>query len=228
LVFHRRGRRLLASASLAALALAWTLPARTCALEAPRETSYSESTGQPAAESAARASVTLALALANSDGEERPVLDLRGRRTQPDNSSLFRVSAQVSRIPCPGEYRLTSAQEDDLTGNTETYTALIKLFEPEAHPAGTRCGLSPPRLPGHVEIILHDPEERTFRLDADREGGGPFGGSLMFRIYPECDRDYRLETDLDLSGWSRSIEFRVRVIEFSATFQGRRIPTQRC
>jgi hypothetical protein len=219
---------LLASASLAALLLTWTLPTGACALVAHRGTPHGDSTGPFAAEGLARASVTLALALAGADGQERPVLDLRGRRTQPDNSSLFRVSAHVSQMPCSGEYRLTSAQEDDLTGNSETYTALIKLFEPEAHPPGTRCGIPPPRLPGHVEITLHDAEERTFRLDADRHGGGPFGGSLMFRIYPECDRDYRLETDLDLSGWSRSIEFKLRVLEFSATFQGRRIPTQRC
>jgi hypothetical protein len=212
--------------SLATLALAWMRPPEV--VFGAREAWLDSDPNLLSAESATRASVTLALALAAAGEEGRPVLDLRGRRTQPGNSSLFRVSAHVSRMPCSGKYTLTAAQEDDLNGNTQTYTALIKLFEPEARPLGTRCGLLPPRLPGHVEIKLHDSEETTFRLDADRQGGGPFGGSLMFKIYPECDRDYRLETSLDLSGWSRSIDFRARVLEFSATFQGRQTPTQRC
>jgi hypothetical protein len=219
---------LLASAGLVAFTLAWMLP-EPCALAALGEMPFDSNATNPLiAESAPRASVTLALSVADAGGEERPVLDLRGRHTNPRNSSLFQVSANVSRIPCPGNYMLTSAQEDDLTGNTETYAALIELFEPDAQPPGTRCGISPPHLPGHVEIALYAPKERTFKLNADRQGGGPFGGSLTFKVYPECDKDYRLKTDLSLSGWNRSAEFGVRVLEFSATFQGRQIPTQRC
>ena len=66
------------------------------------------------------------------------MLHLRGLRTTPGNSSAFDVSAYITRVPCQGQYLFTAAQENTLNGNSQTYDALIRLFE--AHPAGGRCG----------------------------------------------------------------------------------------
>jgi hypothetical protein len=179
------------------------------------------------AESDINASVTIALELASTDGEGQPVLEIRGRRTRPGNSGPFRVSTRVYRTPCVGEYTLSLAQEDDLNGNTVTYRALVKLLKPGEHPPGASCGLEPPRRSGRVEIKLHDPEKRILDLDADRSGGGPFVGELTFETFPGCE-DYRLETDLELTGWRRRVDFELQVLEISGSYQGRPIPTQRC
>jgi hypothetical protein len=207
--------------------MTWMLPVRAWALGAPGETPYSGQTNPLVAETAAKASVTIALALTGAGAEERAALSLRGRRTRPGNSGPFKVSAQVSRLLCPGEYTLTMAQEDDLNGNSVSYIALVRLLQPQKDPPGSRCGVSPPRLPGHVGVRLRGPEGWIFNLEGDRQGPGPFAGMLIFKVFPGC-ADYRLETELDLSIWRRNFAFEFRVLEFSGSFQGRPIHPQRC
>jgi len=213
-----------------AFGLAWILPTNVRALGDLGGTPPDRApTALLEAESAAKGSVTIALGLAGAGGEERPVLDVRGRRTGAGNSGRFRVlTAHIFRAPCPGGYTLDVTQEDDLTGNTLVYTALVKLLDPEAQPHGRRCGPLPPRLPGHVGIKLRAPrKEPILNLDVDRQNPGPFSGSLTFVVFPECD-DYRLETELDLPGWGRDIDFSFQVVEFSGSYQGRPIPKQEC
>jgi hypothetical protein len=222
--FIRAGWRFSACAGLVVLALSWMLPARTLALADPPDPIAPSGSIE---EGDINASVTIALELTGADGEGQPVLEIRGRRTRPGNSGPFRVSTRVYRTPCAGEYTLSLAQEDDLNGNTVTYRALVKLLKPDEHPPGAPCGLEPPRRPGHVEIKLRDPERRIFDLDADRSGGGPFNGELTFEAFPGCE-DYQLETDLELTGWRRRADFELQVLEFSGSYQGRPIPTQRC
>lgn len=212
------------------LALAWSLPTCTQALGAHGGTPLKRgSINLLEAESAAKGSVTIALGLAGAGGEERPVLDVRGRRTVAGNSGRFRVlTANIFRAPCPGGYTLDMTQEDDLRGNTLVYTALVKLLDPGAQPPGRRCGPLPPRFPGHVGIKLRAPrKDPILNLDVDRQDPGPFDGWMTFEIFPECE-DYRLETELDLPGWRRDIDFKFRVVEFSGSYQGRPIPKQEC
>lgn len=220
--------RLLTIGGLATLAFAWMLPADAFGLGAPGDAPFETDYAVPlVAESSADPSVTLGLVVRES-GAERPTLDLRGSRTNPGNSGPFNVSTHISHIPCAGEYLFTAAQENTLNGNNATYAALIRLFDPEAHPAGARCGVSPPRLPGDMEISLSVLENKIFILEGDRENGGPFNGTLAFDMLSQCGKDYRLRTELDLAGWMRDVEFSVRVLEFKVTFQGRALPTQRC
>lgn len=226
-VFKRVGLSL-TSIGLAVLALAWTMPADAFGLVASSDKPFETDHAVPlVAESSTDASVTLGLVVHES-GAERPTLNLRGSRADPGNSGPFDVSTRVSQVPCAGEYLFTAAQENTLNGNNETYAALIRLFDPEAHPAGARCGISPPRLPGHLEVSLSVLESKIFSLKGDRENGGPFNGTLAFDMFPQCGRDYRLGTELGLAGWTRKVEFNVRVLEFKVTFQGRALPAQRC
>lgn len=230
----RGGWRLLASTGLAMLVLTWMPPASALGREAPSDTPFAiASPNRLIAESSAKTSITLGLEVLQTDAEELTMLELHGRRTAANNSAPFKVSVPIARVPCPGSYLFTAGQEDTLNGNTVTYTALIRLFDPDARPAGARCGVRPPQLPGRLEMILSTPERNghekkdTFLLEAEREGTGPFGGTLTFKQLPEC-RDYRLRTALDLDGWERVVDFKVQILEFKWTFQGREVKPQRC
>jgi hypothetical protein len=161
-------------------------------------------------------------------GSERPTLDVRGSRTSPGNSGPFKVNADISRIPCPGEYRFEAAQENTGNGNSATYTALIKLFDLVSHPADARCGISPPPFPGSESVSLGVLKSEFFVLEGTRPDAGPFKGTLTFDHFLQCGKGYRLETTLDLTGWRRSFDFKVRVLEVKATLQGRKIPDERC
>lgn len=204
-VFESRGRSLVAaSIGLVALLLALAPPA-------------------PASDS----SITLGLRVARTN-PVRPTLDLRGTTVGRDNPGAFRVETHIARIPCPGEYRFDAAEEDSSNGNSSTYSALLRLFDPSIRPAGSRCGGPPPLLPGRVNVLLQDRVDRLFVVRGARSNGGAFEGGLSFSRLPQCDRSYELEADLDLAGWSRSAEFKVQVLEIHTTLQGRPVQSERC
>lgn len=190
----------------------------------PRETGAIEPL---LAESSAGTSTTLGLKV-NRPGAERPTLDARGSRPGPGNSGKFGMSADISRIPCAGEYVFGVALENAGNGNSQTFTAVIELFDPALRPAGARCGVAPPRLGGHLDVSLTVLEHEPFSLEGDRSNGGSFKGKLTLAKFLECNKDYRLGIELDLAGWRRRADFKVRVLEFEATYQRRRIPSQRC
>jgi hypothetical protein len=156
------------------------------------------------------------------------MLGLRGNRTSPGNSGTFKVAASIYSVPCPGEYRFEAAQENTGNGNSATYTALIRLFDPSSHPPGARCGVSPPPLPGRVSVSLAALDDELFVLHGTRRNPGPFKGTLSFVSFLQCNRPYRLETALDLAGWTRSLDFRLQVLEVNATLQGKKLPGERC
>ena len=189
-------------------------------------------TSMPAAAStnagnSAESSITVGLEVSRS-GAERPLLAVRGYRNGPGATGTFEVDADVSRIPCPGAYRFEAAQENTRNGNSATYTALIKLLDPELRPPGARCGVAPPPLSGQIRIALGARESEPFVLRGERRGGGQFKGRLSFISFPECDRPYQLKTALDLAGWDRNVDFRVRILEVDATIQGKKVLDERC
>jgi hypothetical protein len=177
--------------------------------------------------SAMDSSVTIGLELTRK-GTEKPALSLRGNSISREEPSAFRVDTHIARIPCPGEYRFDAAEEDSSNGNSSTYSALIRLLSFSAHPADSRCGASLPPLPGRMSIYLQDRVEAFFAVQGARSNAGPFKGPLSFNGVPQCDRDYRLETELDLARWSRSVDFKVKVIQIDVTLQGKSIESKRC
>ena len=208
-VFHRGCWRLLVGASLATLALAWASPAGALGFGA----------GDP--------SVTIGLQAIHSNSL-RPTLDLRGHSIDREDSEAFSVDTLLSRVPCPGEYRFEAAEEDSGNGNSSTYNALIRLAGPTAHPDGGRCGGALPPVRGQMSVLLQDRVDRLFVVKGTRSNGGAFGGRLTLTSLPQCDRNYTLEANVDLAGWSRSLEFRVQVLEVNATLQGKSIESERC
>lgn len=221
-VFNMGGLRFLACMAVLALAL---LPLATAPANQP-STADSVLISSPA-EGSSGSSVTVGLEVARS-GTVRPALTIRGNRTSASDTGPFRAETEVSRIPCPGEYRFEAAQEDARTGNSATYTALIELFDLSASPAAARCGIPPPPLAGRVSILVEAHGDETFVLHGKRRNGGRFKGELFFKEFLRCGRPYRLSADLDLVGLRREFDFKAHVIEVRAEFQGRKIPNQRC
>ena len=227
-VFARRGQSVAVASIGLTLLLVPMLPASAFGQMAAGDPRLDiDPTAPLLAESSKESSITLGLEISRTDAA-RPTLDLRGHRTTPGNSGTFKVGANISRIPCPGEYRFEAAQENTGNGNSATYTALVKLFDPSSHPPGARCGVSPPPLPGRVSVSLATLDSELFVLHGTRRSAGQFKGTLSFVSFLECGRAYRLETALDLAGWNRSFDFGLRVVEVNATLQGKKLPDERC
>ncbi len=170
------------------------------------------------AESLDESTFTVGFELSRS-GAERPTLAVRGHRSSGIGASgPFEVSANVSRIPCAGVYRFEAGQENTRNGNSASYSARIRLLDPEPP---LRCGIAPPPLPGEVEVSLTVRESELFHLRGERHNAGLFEGTLNVARLPECGQPYRLEARLDLAGWDRSVDFKVRILEVDATFQGK-------
>lgn len=228
-VFKWEGLRLLASVGLTALALALlptaSAPARVTAADPPL--GITDPLFPLLAESSSDTSVVIGLTVARAN-PVRPTLDLRGRSIDRDEPDAYRVDTRVSRIPCSGEYRFRAGTEDTSNGSSSSYSALLKLFSPSTRPAGARCGGRPPPLPGRMSLRLQDQVNKLFAVQGGRSNGGAFEGRLSLSSLPECDKTYVLEAALDLAGWSRSAEFKVRAIEVSSTLQGRTIEDKRC
>ncbi|MET0304619.1 MAG: hypothetical protein ABW196_00125 [Solirubrobacterales bacterium] len=219
--FKTEGWRLLAGAILIALISVCSLPRAAHALETvPFDGGL---TGFPIAESATRASFTIALDLVETKGDEQEVLELRGRRTTSGNTGTYNVSAGVSATPCPGTYRLSADQENSLNGYTLTYGALMKLVKPAGLPAGAGCDQLP-RSTGRVLMGLRNPVigplATVFALDVRKQGGGTFAGTLMSGALPACAGGYRLETELVLPGRRRSLDLEVQMLEVRRYIQG--------
>jgi hypothetical protein len=200
---------LLANASLATLALAWASPAGA----------WGFGGGDP--------SVTIGLQAIHSNSL-RPTLDLRGHSIDHEDSEAFSVDTHLSRVPCPGEYRFEAAEENSSNGNSSTYDALIRLAGPTAHPAGERCGGALPPVRGQMSVLLQDRIDSLFVVKGSRSNGGAFGGRLTLSSLPQCHKSYTLEVNVDLTGWSRSLEFRVQVLEVNTTLQGEPAESDRC
>lgn len=200
---------MLASAGLATLALAWAVPAGAWGfgVEDP--------------------SVTIGLQAIHSNSL-RPTLDLRGHSIHRDDSEAFSVDTNLSRVPCPGDYRFEAAEEDSSNGNSSTYDALIRLVGLTDHPAGGRCGGALPPVRGHMSVLMQDRVNRLFVVKGSRSNGGAFGGRLTLSSLPQCDRSYTLEANVDLVDWNRSLAFRVQVLEVNTTLQGKSIESERC
>lgn len=200
---------MLASAILATLALAWAAPAGAWGFEG----------GDP--------SVTIGLQAIHSNAL-RPTLDLRGHSIDREDSEAFSVDTHLSRVPCPGEYRFKAAEENSSNGNSSTYDALIRLAAPTAHPVGGRCGGALPPVRGQMSVLLQDRIDSLFVVKGSRSNGGAFGGRLTLSSLPQCHKSYTLEVNVDLTGWSRNLEFRVQVLEVNTTLQGEPAESDRC
>jgi hypothetical protein len=172
-------------------------------------------------------SVIIGLTVAEMD-PVRPTLDLRGRSVSRSEPGTYKVDTHISRIPCPGEYRFHAATEDTSNGNSSSYSALLKLFDPSARLPGAHCGGTPPPRPGRMSIRLQDRTENLFTVKGGRSNAGAFEGSLAFSSVPECDKTYTLDAALELVGWSRRIEFNVRAIELNVNLPGRTTEDKRC
>lgn len=213
------------------VALALALPIQATALGAtwagPSSLRLSEPLVPQIAESSSDTSVVIGLTVVRTN-PVRSVFDLNGRSVDREEPDEYKVGTNVSRIPCPGEYRFRAGTEDTSNGNSSSYTALLRLFSPSTRPAGARCGIEPPPLPGSMRIRLQDQADRLFAVKGSRSNGGEFGGRLFLSSVPQCDRTYSLEAALNLTGWSRSAEFKARAIEFRSTLQGRIIEDREC
>lgn len=227
-VLKTAGSRLLANIGLVTLALALlptTAPARATANDLPLQVAPPFS--PLLAESSSDTSVVIGLTVARTD-PVRPTFDLRGRSIDREEPGEYTVSTDVSRIPCPGEYRFRAGMEDTSNGNSSSYSALLKLFDPSTQPVDARCGGKPPALPGRMSIRLQDQVNRLFTVKGGRSNAGRFEGHLSLVSLPECDKTYVLEATLSLTGWSRSAEFKVRAIELKAILPGRIVEEKQC
>lgn len=228
-VFKNGGARLLAGVGLTSLVISLGLPPTALGGETPDDPSLKNTTpfSPLLAEPSSDTSVTIGLTVAQKS-PVRPALDLRGRSISRNETEDYKVEARIPRIPCPGEYRFHAATEDTSNGNSSSYSALLRLFSPSVHPAGARCGGSPPPLPGHMSVLMQDRVDRLFLVQGVRSNAGAFEGRLSLSSVPECDKSYTLETTLDLAGWSRSVEFKAQAIEIDTTLQGRPAESKRC
>ncbi|HSS04473.1 MAG TPA: hypothetical protein VLK89_04710 [Solirubrobacterales bacterium] len=221
--------RLLIGGGLATLVFTLALQAKALGHASTGDPSFEIATpfSPLIAESSSDTSVIVGLTIARTD-PTRPTLDLRGRSVSRYEPEAYKVDTHISRIPCPGEYRFHAATEDSSNGNSSSYSALLRLFDPSAHPPGTPCNQAPPPLPGEMRVLLQDGLEKLFAVKGGRSNGGTFEGGLFLSSLPECDKTYTLKATLELAGWSRSAEFKVRAIELSSTLQGRTIEDKRC
>lgn len=158
----------------------------------------------------------------------RPTLDLRGRSVDRNEPAAYEVDTHISRIPCPGEYHFHAATEDTSNGNSSSYSALLRLFDPSPRLPGAHCGGTPPLRPGRMSVRLQNRTETLFTVKGARSNAGAFEGSLVFSSVPECDKTYTLDAALDLAGSSRRIEFNVRAIELNVNLPGRATEDKRC
>ena len=222
------GIRLLATISLTALALT-LLPATSAVaqvtLDPPLEI------GDPllplSADSSSDTSVVIGMTVARTNPVS-PTFDLRGRSIDRRKPGEYEVSTHVSRIPCPGEYRFRAGTEDTSNGNSSSYSALLRIFSPSTHPAEAPCGARPPAFPGRMSIRLQDQVNRLFQVKGGRSNAGAFEGHLSLSSLPECDKTYMLEATLNLTGWSRRAEFKVRAIELRSILQGEIVEDRQC
>lgn len=213
------------------VALALALPIQAMALGAtsagPRSLVLSEPLVPQLAGSSSDTRVTIGLTVARTD-PVRPTLDLRGRSIDRSEPGAYEVHTHVSRLPCAGEYRFYAGTEDTSNGNSSSFRAQLRLFDGSTSPAGARCGGKPPPLPGYMSLRLQDRIDRLLVIKGGRSNGGAFDGRLDLASLPECDKTYTLEAKLDLNGWKRTGEFKVRAIEVSSTLQRKPIEDKRC
>lgn len=227
-VLKNRGARLLAGVGLTSLAISAGSTATVLGSETPDDLPFGAGSLSPLlAQPSSDTSVTVGLTVAQTS-PARPTLDLRGRSIGRDETEDYKVETRVPRIPCPGEYRFHAATEDTSNGNSSSYSALLRLFDPSVHPPGARCGGSPPPLPGQMRVLLQSRVDRLFLVQGARSNAGAFEGKLSLSSVPECNKNYTLEAALNLSGWSRSVEFKVQAIEINTTLQGRPAESKRC
>jgi hypothetical protein len=221
--------RLLACGGLATLASTLTMQATALGLTTgdQRPLKLDEPLLPLLAESSSDTSVVIGLTVARTN-PVRPTLDLRGRSIDRTEPGAYEVNTHVSRLPCPGEYRFHASTEDTSNGNSSSYSALLKLFDGSTHPAGLRCGGKPPPLPGRMSLRLQDQIDRLLLIKGGRSNAGAFEGRLDLASLPECNKTYTLEATLDLNGWRRSAEFKVRAIEVSSTLQRKPVEDKRC
>jgi len=155
-------------------------------------------------------------------------LALRGRSVDRQHPGTFSVSTDVSQLPCPGQYLFHADTENDSNGNSSSYDALLRLYDPSSRPSEAGCGLTPPPLPGRLSFLLQGPKTRLFSIEGGRSNAGAFEGGLLFASTPECNRGYTLEASLDLTGWSRYAKFKVETLWYRTTLQGEKPSGERC
>lgn len=161
-------------------------------------------------------------------GLTNPALALRGRSVDRDQPGLFSVSTRVSQLPCPGQYVFHADTENDSNGNSSSYEALLRLYDPSSQPPGARCGIAPPPLPGRLSVLFQGPKTTLFSNRGSRANAGSFEGGLLLASVPVCDESYTLNAALDLSGWSRQAEFKVETLWYRTTLQGEKPAGERC
>ena len=161
-------------------------------------------------------------------GLANSALALRGRSVDREHPGTFSVSTDISQLPCPGQYLVHADTENDSNGNSSSYNALLRLYDPSSRPTGAGCGISPPPLPGRLSVLLQGPKTRLFSVKGGRSNAGAFEGDLLFAATPECNQPYTLEATLDLAGWSRYAKFKVETLWFRTTLQGEKPSGERC
>jgi len=161
-------------------------------------------------------------------GLASPALALRGRSVDRDRPGVFSVSTDVSQLPCPGQYVFHADTENDSNGNSSSYDALLRLYDPSSQPPGARCGIAPPPLPGRLSVLFQGAKTTLFSVRGSRANAGAFEGELLLASVPACDERYTLEATLDLSGWSRHAEFKAETLWYRTTLQGEKPIGERC
>jgi hypothetical protein len=155
-------------------------------------------------------------------------LALRGRSVDRERPGTFGVSTDVSQLPCPGQYLFHADTENDSNGNSSSFDALLRLYDPSSQPTEAGCGIAPPPLPGRLSVLLQGAKTRLFSVKGGRSNAGAFEGGLLFASTPECNQRYTLEAALDLAGWSRYAKFKAETLWYRTTLQGEKPSGERC
>lgn len=173
----------------------------------------------PAAATASDAASTLAVQL-TTGSPERKVLSIRGTNFEQQDPGKYSVTATLLQIPCPGTYHFLSEGQNLENGNSNSYSATIKLRHFVAVPV-LHCGTRLPSSAGKATVLLAGPNSSTpLHLKAARPGPGVFSGKLTLKGLPECDVAYTLTTRLDLRGWHYALRYQVVVRDGRISQQG--------
>lgn len=157
----------------------------------------------------------------------RPTLVVRGGSVDATPPGEYTTTASPLRIPCPGRYRYQAETENQLSGASSSYTAVVALSHLSTRPEGLSCGDVPPPRAGEVTIAIVGASE-PFHLTGSRGGFGAFLGNLYLRSQPECDESYTFTTELALRGWHRSFSYHLEVDKVEFTLEGVTHSTRVC
>jgi hypothetical protein len=153
-----------------------------------------------------------------ADDSALPLLEIRGSGANGDDpSGSYKATLNLNTVPCSGQYRLLSEQENQINGNWNSLAATATLDNVTSDPPGFACGDALPPLSGSETIVLRSGGSQPLWMRGHRVGTGAFAGKLRLSGLPQCATPYTLIARFKLGGERLTLRSHVTLSDVDAT-----------